>query len=925
LTPVSTWTYLGFVKEVLQPSQIAQETSIFAETPLRAEACIDVLTKVLTALTQGETFTESEVIKIFFGCTKLFQSNNIFLRRMVYLVLKELSVASDQALIVTNCLLKDMSSDVQLFRANAVRVLGVILDAQSASNMERFVSQGLVDENAFTVTSTLIAAQRIASKNLDVVKRWSRGLQDAYLRSPNLGKFHALCLNYQIKASDKIGLQKAILDNSTTNKPTDNIFAQCQQIRVVARLLRQDKRANPQLFAYLVDSLRDRNFAVEYEAARAICSLDHISPDVAVPALQEMLRSRHNTIRFAALRTIADTVSRAPMLFVPCEPDLHTLVSSPNRSLASLAITVLLRIGAEETVEKLIKTVGGFLKDVPEDLRVVLIDTVRGLGLRYPHKHEIIMRFFAQSLRHEGSLSYKRDLVSAIVSLAHQIPSCRDAAVDQLAELVEDCEYPEVLVNIVNQLAELAPLTSNPGRCVRLIYNRAVLENAPVRAAAVSALAKLAASVPNLAPSMAVLLQRIATDADDEVRDRALFNLAVIGDPHVPPKFAAAATNSNSAAEIAAAEGLSVEASPLGVYPRLPDLCDLEYSLTSFLAQQQAGAIPADTAFDVTKHLEECPHPIRLASDPQYAANFAASQAGVASSTPTNAGGSASGATASATGVGTSTGGAAGFAAAPVLGPELELPPGVDLGKLWKRSPPVQLTEPESEYVVTLHKHVFETGVVVMQFEIQNNMRTAIERSLVNVNLPNDWVKCLAVPSGNIPSGGTGFSLLGFRMQTSTFFTPPCPCQLVFVMEGEDQEDELQLEYVSILEGDFMKRPVMGCGIIEFKKAWETSGDTNEVIRKCTLSCGSLREALDLVISRICMISCDQQPGQEEIKIPSDAKTLTLNLHGIFFGSQEVLARVGFMLDVEKNQVTFKIAFRSGSKPLSELIAKAIR
>ena len=45
--------------------------------------CCQLITKLLHLLTQGETFTSSEVTDVFFGVTKLFQSKDHNLRRMM--------------------------------------------------------------------------------------------------------------------------------------------------------------------------------------------------------------------------------------------------------------------------------------------------------------------------------------------------------------------------------------------------------------------------------------------------------------------------------------------------------------------------------------------------------------------------------------------------------------------------------------------------------------------------------------------------------------------------------------------------------------------------------------------------------------------------------------------------------------------------
>ena len=80
--------------------------------------------------------------------------------------------------------------------------------------------------------------------------------------------------------------------------------------------------------------------------------------------------------------------------------------------------------------------------------------------------------------------------------LSHPIPSqARELGLDNLCEFVEDCEFPELAVQVLHVLAEEASrIKSNPARFIRHIYNRVILECEPVRAGAVSALAKIGAS-----------------------------------------------------------------------------------------------------------------------------------------------------------------------------------------------------------------------------------------------------------------------------------------------------------------------------------------------------------------------------------------------------------------------------------------------
>jgi coatomer subunit gamma len=113
-------------------------------------------------------------------------------------------------------------------------------------------------------------------------------------------------------------------------------------------------------------------------------------------------------------------------------------------------------------------------------------------------------------------------------------------ALTYLCEFIEDCEYNNLAVRILHLLGTEGPKTSKPTKYIRYIYNRVVLENAIVRAAAVTALAKFGAEVAkdsSIRASIKVLLTRCLDDLDDEVRDRAAVNLKFLEDEDTSAKF----------------------------------------------------------------------------------------------------------------------------------------------------------------------------------------------------------------------------------------------------------------------------------------------------------------------------------------------------------------------------------------------------
>jgi hypothetical protein len=57
---------------------------------------------------------------------------------MIYAMIKALKVNSDESLIVVSCLSKDITaSRIDVFRANAIRVLATVIDANMLGQIDR--------------------------------------------------------------------------------------------------------------------------------------------------------------------------------------------------------------------------------------------------------------------------------------------------------------------------------------------------------------------------------------------------------------------------------------------------------------------------------------------------------------------------------------------------------------------------------------------------------------------------------------------------------------------------------------------------------------------------------------------------------------------------------------------------------------------
>jgi len=103
-------------------------------------------------------------------------------------------------------------------------------------------------------------------------------------------------------------------------------------------------------YQFLESCLRHKTELVQFESAKAITCLPGVEPsdlNPAISVLQVLLSSPKPTVRFAAMRCLSMVALSSPMAVVKCNEDMEVLISDSNRSIATLAITTLLKTGTE--------------------------------------------------------------------------------------------------------------------------------------------------------------------------------------------------------------------------------------------------------------------------------------------------------------------------------------------------------------------------------------------------------------------------------------------------------------------------------------------------------------------------------------------------------------------------------------------------
>ncbi|KAL7986110.1 hypothetical protein Chor_011276 [Crotalus horridus] len=818
----------------LEKSAVLQEARIFNETPINPRKCAHILTKILYLINQGEHLGVMEATESFFAMTKLFQSNDPTLRRMCYLTIKEMSSISEDVIIVTSSLTKDMTGKDDNYRGPAVRALCQITDSTMLQSIERYMKQAIVDKVSSVSSSALVSSLHLLKTSFDIVKRWVNEAQEAASSDNIMVQYHALGLLYHIRKNDRLAVNKML-----------NKFM-------------RHGRDSP-LFDFIENCLRNKHEMVVYEAASSIvnlpeCTAKELAPAVSV--LQLFCSSPKAALRYAAVRTLNKVAMKHPSAVTACNLDLENLVTDSNRSIATLAITTLLKTGNESSIDRLMKQISSFMSEISDEFKawkiiyVVVVQAISALCQKYPRKHAVLMNFLFTMLREEGGFEYKRAIVECIIGIIEENAESKETGLSHLCEFIEDCEFTVLANRILHLLGQEGPKTNSPSKYIRFIYNRVVLEHEEVRAGAVSALAKFGAQNEEMLPSILVLLKRCVMDDDNEVRDRATFYLSVLEQKQ----------KALNAGYILNGLTVSIPGLERALHQYTLDPSEKPFDLKSVplatapIIEQRAENTPTS----VVKQLEKIATTRQEIFQEQLAAV-----------------------------------------------PEFQ-----GLGPLFKSSPePEALTELETEYVIRCTKHTFSSHMV-FQFDCTNTLNDQILENVTVQMEPTEGYEVIAyIPAKSLlyNQPGTCYTLIALPEEDPTAVACTFSCMMKFTVkdcdpntgeaEEEGYEDEYVLEDLEVTVADHIQRVLKP----NFGAAWEEVGDEFEKEETFTLSTvKTLEEAVGNIVKFLGM-----QPCERSDKVPDDKNSHTLYLAGVFRGGHDLLVRSRLVLtEIVTMQVT---------------------
>ena len=519
-----------FLSEI-EKSKVLQEAKCFDASSNNPKECIPVMCKLLYLLNKGEVFTETESTEIFFRACKLYQTQQPQIRKMLYYLLKEIKPKDTEVFMITSSLSRDLStSENPYFKASSLRVMARILDPSMLIQMERYIKVAIVDSNDTVSSAALYVSLKLCKTHAEIVKKWVTEVQEKLSSKNSTIHFHAMLLLYQMKKNDYLALSKFF--DSMMNLNLKSPLAQTQLIRfirVTLKAIRFEPTTMGNIEKFLVESLKRSQDMVVYEAAKTICEhseyLQTYSLTSALSVLQLFLVSTKTSTKFAGIKALNTYAMKHAKHLTESLGDYEALLNDPNRSLATLAISTLLKLSTEANVDKLLSQITNFMNEVSDEFKIELIESIKVLCLRMPHKQALLVKFVGGILKDEGGLLLKVKIVDTLQQIFETLEGSRDSVLMAFAEFIEDCVYENLQSRVIYFLGEHGPTSAEPQRFVRYIYNRLILEKPAIRAVSISALFKFA-EVAELSSSIRTLLEKSLDDKDDEIRERASFYIS---------------------------------------------------------------------------------------------------------------------------------------------------------------------------------------------------------------------------------------------------------------------------------------------------------------------------------------------------------------------------------------------------------------
>lgn len=277
----------------------------------------------------------------------------------------------------------------------------------------------------------------------------------------------------------------------------------------------------------------------------------------------------------------------------------------------------------------------------------------------------------------------------------------------------------------------------------------------------------------------------------------------------------------------------------------------------------------------------------------------------------------------------------------------LKIPEFKPYGAVLKSSPVVELTESETEYVVTVVKHIFKEHIV-LQYEVKNTLPDTVLEEVSVVASPSDEEELeedFIIPATKLVTDEPGTIYVSFKkisgeaaFPSSTFtnvlkFTTKEIDPTTGEPEDTGYDDEYQVEDLELTGSDYVVPAFAG----NFNHIWEQVGASGEEAEE-TLQLSGVKSIAGVFSSRKIILTekaNDFTDATEQLAktlslqpldgtdVPINTTTHTLKLFGKTVTGGRVVANIR-MAYSSKSGVTSKIVVRGEEEGIAALVIGSV-
>ena len=419
---------------------------------------------------------------------KGFQHEDPSLKKLLAIYLRHLE-DKDTLYMVTNSVTKDITSSTSFnAKVNALRLLPMFVSAQNPVQIERMLKDNLIDKNAEVVESALMALYEMQKAgNQELVKKCSVEIE-SLLKNEAMKDVVYVASNVLLNSrqSDNIlflknfsNYLKKITKGNGKELAGLSDFSVLQVLKACTSLVLSpdplDRNLLEAMLLFLELALERKSDMVKIECTRMLSFMDNVDNSSMKPfvrELKELLEWNDDPITHYETLKVLEFIIRSPyrLSLFSGHAIFDNMLGSDSKMVVSLAITILIKIVNEGSIERLLEKIFKIMNDVPDTIKERVVTNCLLVVEKFPSKLPMVVKFLNNCLKEKGEVDFKLKVVGIFEQILEKYEATSESVLDHLSEYIEDSMDGRLTVKIIVLIARFNSRIENKGRLTRQVH-----------------------------------------------------------------------------------------------------------------------------------------------------------------------------------------------------------------------------------------------------------------------------------------------------------------------------------------------------------------------------------------------------------------------------------------------------------------------